>query len=220
MGHDRVHACLDGELPREALIPEERRSLEALEGPVADAVTALRRAPVPDLTAGVMAGLPPVSARQEIHRPGAVQRFTRWLWNPVSITFRPAWGLAGIAAAAAVLLVLPLSPASSFSGGFPAPVAEADDADSRLYVQFRIEVPGASQVALAGSFTDWRPELQLTEVAPGVWSAMVPLDPGVHDYTFVVDGERMLVDPYAPRVADSFGGSNSRLFLPAPNEQA
>jgi hypothetical protein len=42
----------------------------------------------------------------------------------------------------------------------------------------------------------------------------------VHDYTFVIDGERMVVDPYAPRVADSFGGSNSRLFLPAPNGSA
>jgi hypothetical protein len=49
---------------------------------------------------------------------------------------------------------------------------------------------------------------------------MVPLAPGVYDYSFVVDGKRMVVDPYAPRVADSFGGSNSRLFLLAPGDRA
>jgi 1,4-alpha-glucan branching enzyme len=103
------------------------------------------------------------------------------------------------------------------AGAGPAPaVAVAPDGAARLYVQFRLEAPGASEVRLAGSFTGWQPELELRETAPGVWSALVPLEPGVHDYTFVVNGEEWVVDPYAPRVEDSFGGSNSRLFLPLP----
>jgi 1,4-alpha-glucan branching enzyme len=100
-----------------------------------------------------------------------------------------------------------------------APVVQTESG-ARLYVQFRLEAPGASRVELAGSFTEWQPEYQLREISPGVWTALVPLDPGVHDYTFVVDGERMVVDPYAPSVEDSFGGNNSRLFLPAPSGRA
>ena len=62
--------------------------------------------------------------------------------------------------------------------------------------------------------------MQLSETAPGVWSAMVPLDPGVHDYTFLVDGQEWVVDPNATNVEDSFGGMNSRLFLAAPLDAA
>jgi hypothetical protein len=45
----------------------------------------------------------------------------------------------------------------------------------------------------------------------------VPLRPGVHDYAFVVDGERWVADPNAPQVDDSFGGTNSRISLPPIN---
>ena len=84
-----------------------------------------------------------------------------------------------------------------------------------VYVQFRLESPQAQQVALAGTFTGWQPTLQLEETEPGVWSALVPLKPGVHDYVFVVDGERWVPDPHAPQqVDDSFGGTNSRISLP------
>ena len=215
---DRIHACLDGEIPREALDPEELRRLEALEGVLADAAAALTHAPVPDLTAAVMAGLPEESVARRPRRESAAVRLGRWLWTPVSLTFRPGRSQEeqgecegnrpeGVCGPEAEVLA-------------PAGTAAVMDESPRLYVQFRIEVPGASQVAVAGSFTAWRPDHQLTEVSPGVWSALVPLAPGVYDYTYVIDGERMVVDPYAPQVADSFGGSNSRLFLPAPNESA
>jgi hypothetical protein len=216
---DRIHACLDGDLPMEALSEDERHRLEALKAALADAATAIRAAPVPDLAGRVMAALPQerpaAGAASEVAlRPLA--RIVRALWSPVPIPIRPAYGLAGVAA---VLLALLLLPPTVPRPAAP-PIAAGAAGGSRMYVQFRIEVPGASQVAVAGTFTGWQPDYELTEVSPGVWSAMVPLDPGVHDYTFVIDGSRMVVDPYAPSVADSFGGSNSRLFLPAPNESA
>lgn len=46
----------------------------------------------------------------------------------------------------------------------------------------------------------------------------LPITPGVHDYAFVVDGERWVADPYAPGIDDGFGGRNSRLTLLAPNQ--
>jgi 1,4-alpha-glucan branching enzyme len=87
-------------------------------------------------------------------------------------------------------------------------------------VQFRLQAPGAARVALAGSFTGWKPEYELHESEPGTWTALVPLKPGVHDYTFVVDGHEWIPDPNAPQVADDFGGRNSRLFLPAPGRRS
>lgn len=215
---DRIHACLDGELPREALTADELHRLEALETMLAGTTAELRRVAVPDLAASVMAALPTAEVSGTATEPaattGLLERFGRWIWSPITLTLRPAYGFVG-AAALALLLLLPRGGTAPMDPGLFA--AGDDGADPRMYVQFRLEVPNASQVALAGSFTEWQPEHELTEISPGVWSTMVPLEPGVYDYTFVIDGEQMVVDPYAPRVADSFGGSNSRLFLPAPN---
>lgn len=218
MSNDRLHDYLDGEAPRDALGAEEQRRADALDAAIRDAAGALRSAPVPDLTARVMAALPEVEAPAAAPaRASLLTRLGAWLWAPVTLTVRPAYALAGVAVAVSGLLLVPELPTR---GSALPPVAAAAEGDARMYVQFRIEVPDASEVAVAGTFTGWQPEHELTEVSPGVWSAMVALPPGVHDYTFVIDGERMVVDPYAPRVADSFGGSNSRLFLPAPNGSA
>lgn len=213
---ERIHACLDGEIPRESLTVDELQRLESLEATLGDARSALRAGPVPDLTQRVMAGLPVTELTPAGASGGAglLGRLARWFWSPVAVTMRPAYAVAGMAVAAMAFLLLPQTPA----GPVLAPVAAESEGEPQLYVQFRIEVPGASEVAVAGTFTAWQPAHDLTEVSPGVWSAMVPLSPGVHDYTFVIDGSRMVVDPYAPSVDDSFGGSNSRLFLPAPNE--
>jgi hypothetical protein len=204
--NDRTHAYLDGELPREALTPHELSEALAFQDAVGGRLAALRDVPVPDLTARIMAQLPatPVEVREPVWT-----RFAAWLWRPrtLSLQYRPAYLAAGLAFAGMATVVVPASVQNQ---------AVAPD----MYVQFRIEVPAASDVRLAGSFTGWRPELALHEVAPGVWTTLVPLQPGVHDYTFLVDGERWVVDPYATNVEDSFGGSNSRLFLPTPRESA
>jgi 1,4-alpha-glucan branching enzyme len=101
-----------------------------------------------------------------------------------------------------------------------APVAETHAAPAPMYVQFRLDAPNASSVQLVGSFTGWEPRYELHETSPGVWSVLVPLKPGVHDYGFMVDGERWVVDPKAPQVDDQFGGTNSRLSLAPPSGAA
>jgi hypothetical protein len=215
MDNDRIHAAIDGEIRRENLTEAERARLAEMEATLDTAAASLRAARVPDLTDRVLAGLPAPPPAPAAPRPGA--RLAAWLWRPVTVRFRPAFALAGLAVAAlaGVVVVPRLAPAPQAA----AAVAESG-AGAPLYVQFRLRAPGASRVAVAGSFTDWQPEYELSEVSPGLWSVMVPLRPGVYDYTFVIDGQRMVVDPYAPRVADSYGGSNSRLFLPAPSGRA
>jgi hypothetical protein len=209
MMNDRIHQHLDGD--RAALTPDERAAADAVARTLDAAAAHLRAVPAPNLAARVMAALPAQAPAVPAWRKAA-----GWLWNPrpVRLTFRPAYAFAGAAFAAVAAIVIPTldrEDAGRVAVTAPAPQAAAPV----VYVQFRLESEQARQVALAGTFTGWQPTLQLEQKEPGVWTALVPLKPGVHDYVFVVDGERWVPDPNAPQqVDDSFGGTNSRISLP------
>jgi Glycogen recognition site of AMP-activated protein kinase len=209
MMNDHIHQHLDGD--RAALSPDERAAADAFARTLDAAAAHLRAVPAPDLAARVMAALPARAPAVPAWRKAA-----EWLWNPrpVRLIFRPAYAFAGAAFAAVAAVLVP-----TLDRGDAAPVAVTAPAPTSaapvVYVQFRLESAQARQVALAGTFTGWQPTLQLEEKEPGVWTALVPLKPGVHDYVFVVDGERWMPDPNAPQqVDDSFGGTNSRISLP------
>ena len=87
----------------------------------------------------------------------------------------------------------------------------------QVFTQFVLDAPNASRVAVAGDFSGWKPVHVMTRSEAGVWTVVVPLDPGVHDYAFVVDGERWVRDPAAPAVKDGFGGVNSRVAVLSPD---
>ncbi len=89
-------------------------------------------------------------------------------------------------------------------------------ARATVYVQFMVQAPGASSVAVAGDFTEWSPQLALEDAdGDGVWTGRVPLRPGVHEYMFVVDGSEWMTDPNADRYADDgFGNRNAVLVVP------
>jgi hypothetical protein len=213
MSNDRIHAWIDGELPLDALAAEERAAAGELRAALDAAAGVLRAAPAPDLSARVMAALPASAPRRA---PGRLAAALGWLWapRPVRLTLRPAYGLA-FAAVAAAALVLPRShPPSSAVLQPRTPALASTAAAPPVYVQFRISVPNARSVALAGTFTGWKPAYALHQTGRGEWTALVPLPPGVHDYAFVVDGDRWVADPNAPQVDDSFGGTNSRISLP------
>ena len=50
-----------------------------------------------------------------------------------------------------------------------------------------------------------------------VWTVTLSVTPGRHVYSFVVDGERWIADPRAPRATDTdFGRPGSVLFVGTP----
>ena len=216
---DPIHQHLDGD-GATPLTAEQRARAEQLSRTLDAAAAHLRAMPVPDLAARVMAALP----RQAPARRPAWRAALGWLWNPqpIRLTFRPAYALAGgFAAVAAAAIALPELRENAAPTVVQAPAPRTANGAPVVYVQFRLEAGGARQVSIAGTFTDWQPTLELRETEPGVWTALVPLRPGVHDYAFVVDGTRWMPDPNAPQqVDDSFGGTNSRLSLPALGAQA
>ncbi len=75
--------------------------------------------------------------------------------------------------------------------------------------------PGApaKSVALVGTFTDWK-ERPLAMTGPdtqGTYSTTIALDPGSHEYKFLIDGETFRHDPGNPESAGFFHNSLIRL---------
>jgi len=54
---------------------------------------------------------------------------------------------------------------------------------------FTLRAPGAAEVSVAGCFNGWNPTANpLRPGGDGTWTCALMLDPGEHEYRFVVDG--------------------------------
>ncbi len=86
-----------------------------------------------------------------------------------------------------------------------------------ILVHFQLEAPGATSVALVGSFTEWSTtKLPMVDRNhEGVWEIEVRLKKDTTQlYNFVIDGSRWVPDPRsAAQVDDGFGGLSSVLQL-------
>lgn len=206
----RIDQVLDGTLSRDRLTREELAELSAHEALLQNVLLAIPQDPMPDLRDRVLRGIE--SALPARVQGNPARTAWAWLWQPRSVSLRPAYAFA----AAAVLLIglalreTPPVPATTSLASTPAPVL----------IQFRLDAPDAQQVALAGDFTGWKPEYQLLRTQPGVWTIVVPLQQGMHEYAFIVNGEQWVPDPHAPVVQDGFGGENSRVAVIAPDARS
>ncbi|KAK9839636.1 hypothetical protein WJX81_002159 [Elliptochloris bilobata] len=80
---------------------------------------------------------------------------------------------------------------------------------------------GGQMVHLCGSFTRWVETVPMAAVdgSPGVYSVVVHLPPGYHQYKFIVDGE-WRHDETQPFMPDPLGNVNNWLFVRRPEAQA
>lgn len=208
---DRVHRYLDGELTDAELTAEEFEVAREFESVVQVLGDDAGRFGSTDLGPAVMhriASSAAPAAGQAAAGRSAPAGLWSWLFERRSVTLslRPVQAMATVAA-----MVLILAASWGIVPGFGYGLDAARE--PTVFVRFELAAPEASSVRLAGSFSGWSPDITLQRTAGGTWRALVPLKPGVHDYAFQVDGERWAVDPGAPRVADGFGGYNSRLSL-------
>ena len=75
---------------------------------------------------------------------------------------------------------------------------------------FSYRAPTALSVMLAGDFTHWQSEaIPLKRGKDGIWKAAVALEPGVHHYRFIVDGQWRDDPECELRVPNAYGEHNS-----------
>lgn len=202
-----LQAYLDGEIGWDELPAELRLDAERWERALAD----MKRMEPSVAPAGLERDILDVLASRG--RGRAWQRAVDWAVRPREVRISP---LAGLAAAAAVALFVVLS---TVDGPRPVPVVEEG---TTIFVQFSLEAPQATSVAIAGDFNDWEPEIYLEDPdGDGVWTGRIPMRPGVHHYMFVIDGSKWQTDPRAERYTDDgFGNRNAVLVVPRLTSQS
>ncbi|MBT8404503.1 MAG: glycoside hydrolase family 13 [Gemmatimonadetes bacterium] len=208
--NDDLHAWLDGEVDGRGLDDETRREAELW-----DRITASLRRDVPGpapawIETRVMAE---IRAKAPEGRRGG--RLT-WLLRPRTVRLSP------LALAGGLTLVLV---AASWPWlGLPGPWATPTPgpAAAQVYVQFMLQAPDARSVAVSGDFNQWAGDAVMEDAdGDGIWSLRIPMEPGLHEYMFVIDGERWITDPLAERYADDgFGNRNAVLAVPAPERSS
>lgn len=144
-------------------------------------------------------------------------RVERDVWRRFAAAGRTQTRVALIAAGLMVLVGGGLlTRAVDFNRTPPAPARAAAIAGDRTVVRFALDAPGAERVALVGDFNDWDPAAtpMRRETSRNTWSVSLPVTSGRHVYGFVVDRERWLPDPGAPRAPeDGFGTASSVIVV-------
>ena len=179
---------------------------------IAESVGRVLREEVPvrdEWRAGVLrdiARLTPPHAASLVLAP---RRTRRWELRP--LTAVAAGLLCAAFGAGAMALVLARTPRS---GAAEASRAAAGQPAALSTVRFVLVAPYASRVSLVGDFNRWNPRaMPMRRSSDGrTWTVEVPLTPGRHLYSFLVDGD-LAPDPAAPRAGDDDFGVPSSVIL-------
>ena len=75
-----------------------------------------------------------------------------------------------------------------------------------------VHIPGASQVELAGDFSDWRP-IPLQAEGSGAWRAVVPIRPGLHRLAIRVNRGEWRAPPGLRAIHTEFGGEVAEIVV-------
>lgn len=164
--------------------------------------------------------LEPAAPTRQEHR---ARRIAHWLTEQRSIAVSPLQLLAASMVLAAGLYALvgfrpdAVSSAASQSPGVQTQALATGYSEevAARPVQFVFVAKDARQVTIAGDFNDWNPTATPLHRAGvnGVWSIVLPLAPGRHLYSFVVDGRRWVPDAEAPRAPETEFGESSVVLV-------
>lgn len=98
----------------------------------------------------------------------------------------------------------------------PAPFPGAVDTDGA--VSFTLYAPGKRSVHLIGDFNDWKRDADpMAQVRDGLWTVEKQLPRGAFAYQFLIDGERVICDPYA-RYVEQDPGDRPRKAIVKPRQ--
>lgn len=84
--------------------------------------------------------------------------------------------------------------------------------------RFVVFLPQAEKARIVGTFTDWQPLAMERAGNSGYWTITLPLPPGDHRYSYLLDQGQRLLDPTViAREEDDFDGENSLLTIGGGN---
>lgn len=142
------------------------------------------------------------------------------LFKPKQFSVRPVYVLAAVVLMTLSFGFLVLDRSGSEDQSY---VSNAEDSvqmisesESEIWIRFVYFDDAAEEVAVAGDFSNWNPiELTQEEIdGKRVWTGLIPVSRGEHQYMFVRDGEEWVTDPLADiKRDDGFGNKNAVLYL-------
>jgi len=147
-------------------------------------------------------------------------RVFAWLLEPRQLVLPPlaAAALAAGAVGIGILGGLAIhrdgrpSTAQPFSAGVA--ISQLPDSITPRAMKFVLIAPQAARVSLVGDFNGWNASATpMTAQGAGTWTVFVALQPGMHTYSFVVDGSHFVADPAAPIAPDDGYGHRSSVVL-------
>jgi hypothetical protein len=227
-----VRRFIDGDLPDEdvqaalhhiADDPEARSLLQFELQMTQDLAASRAPQPAPDFAARTVEQLD----EAEAPAPSVADRLHDW-WEAirrplVTIPVRPVHTVATLALVVAIgWLAWPSGPppgspeSRTRSSASVQPTATGSSRAGTVLTRFVYTNDTADSVAVAGDFSDWDPIPLSPHTVNGetVWTGLVPVPRGEHEYQFVINGERWVTDPLAPvQQDDGFGAKNAVLKL-------
>lgn len=145
---------------------------------------------------------------------------------PVIIPVRPVSALATLVVLVGFAVLLwPSSPSSpttvashdaNQTGPVQTATASTEPESNIVWTRFVYVDDDARSVSVAGDFSQWKPISLSPRTVSGktVWTGLVRVRRGEHEYQYVIDGEKWVTDPLAPvKRDDGFGAQNAVLQL-------
>jgi hypothetical protein len=109
---------------------------------------------------------------------------------------------------------LPVHRSGANGGDDPPPSTQLTLArQSSNAVRLVLQTPPASQVEIAGDFTDWRP-VTMTPASGGRWEVVLPITSGVHQINLRLDGGPWTVPGGTTRLAGDYGDEVGTFVVP------
>ena len=177
------------------------------EREIARLISRMEYPPVPPgLTRSVMDRINPA-------RQSPWTRLKTWLMTPRPLRIAPVWQIAGTMALVSLFIITarPALFGTAIQTG-PPPPGGTEEETPVVHVMFRLNVAQAHEVALIGSFNNWKSDGYKMQKLPGgtTWTISLPLPRGRYEYAFIVDNKHLVADPESLiQKDDGFGNINS-----------
>ena len=106
------------------------------------------------------------------------------------------------------------TPSSDVRADNSAPAMSVGFGFSPYRATFFVTAPGATSVEVAGDFSNWEP-VALSRASDGRWTRTLPMQPGIYEMNYRVNGGPWLTPPGFVTKKDEFGQSVGILVVPA-----